>query len=81
MPGLKESRFAHLLGAPPVIEEPSADGPDGAGVSGGPAPEAARLAAAAEDERLARLEAAVAGIVEEIASLRSELKEFRGQFE
>ena len=48
---------------------------------GGPRPEAARLAAAAEDERLERLEAAVAGIVEEIASLRSELKEFRGQFE
>ena len=80
-PGFKESRFAHLLGAPPVIEEPSTDGPDRAGDSGGPRPEAARLAAAAEDERLERLEAAVAGIVEEIASLRSEFKEFRGQFE
>ena len=80
-PGFKESRFAHLLGDPPEIEEPSGDGPAGPGETGGARPEAARQAAAAEDERLDRLEAAVAEMAAEIASLRSGFEEFKRQFE
>ena len=79
--GFKESRFAHLLGDPPEIDEPSGDDTDGPGEQGGARPEAARLAAAAEDERLDRLEAAVAEMAAEIASLRSGFEEFKRQFE
>lgn len=78
-PGFKESRFAHLLGDPPEIEEPPGDA--GPGEPGGARPEAARLAAAAEDQRLERLEAAVAEMTAEIASLRAAFEEFRRQFE
>ena len=80
-PGFKESRFAHLLGDPPGIEEPAGDAPAGPGEPGGARPEAARLAAAAEDQRLERLEAAVAEMAAEIASLRDSFEEFRRQFE
>ena len=80
-PGFKESRFAHLLGDPPEIEEPAGDAPAGPGEPGGARPEAARLAAAAEDQRLERLEAAVAEMAAEIASLRDSFEEFRRQFE
>ena len=80
-PGFKESRFAHLLGDPPEIEEPAGDASAGPGEPGGARPEAARLAAAAEDQRLERLEAAVAEMAAEIASLRESFEEFRRQFE
>jgi uncharacterized protein YceH (UPF0502 family) len=80
-PGFKESRFAHLLGGPPEIEEPSGDGSPAPGESGGVKPEAARLAVAAENERLDRLETTVAEMAEGIASLRAELEEFKRQFE
>ena len=80
-PGFKESRFAHLLGGPPEIEEPSGDGSGDSGESGGVKPEAARLAVAAENERLDRLETTVAEMAEGIASLRAELEEFKRQFE
>ena len=72
--GFKEARRAHLLGDPPEIEEPSEEGSADPGEPGRARPEAARLAAASEDERLDRLEAAV-------ASLRSEFEEFKRQFE
>ena len=80
-PGFKESRFAHLLGGPPEIDEPPVEGTAGLGDRGGVRPEAARLAAASEDERLDRLEAAVAEMAAEIASLRSGFEEFKRQFE
>jgi uncharacterized protein YceH (UPF0502 family) len=56
-PGQKEERFAHLLGEEDV---------------GANAPSPAVVAAPAEDDRVARLEARVAALEEELAELRSE---------
>jgi uncharacterized protein YceH (UPF0502 family) len=64
-PGRKEPRWAQTLtGAPEVPEAAPAE----------PRPEAARLTARAEDERIGRLEARV-------AALEAELAAFRRQFE
>lgn len=71
-PGRKESRYAHLLSGPPLIDELLGDGP---------APEAARRQVLAEESRIDRLETIVAGLREEIDQLKRELAIFRSQFE
>jgi uncharacterized protein YceH (UPF0502 family) len=70
-PGQKEQRYAHLLSGEPVQ---SAD-------ESPPPPEAARLRLMAEDERIVSLEAELAALKEEVASLRRMMEEFKAQFE
>ncbi len=70
-PGRKESRYAHLLAGPIAMEAQET----------APRPEAARLEARAEDERLARLEAEVETLRSEVAELRGQFDEFKKQFE
>lgn len=74
LPGTKEPRYAHLLGGPIDITAL-------AGSSTGPAPEPATLAVRAENERLAKLEAATVALRSELAELRQQFAEFRKQFE
>lgn len=70
-PGQKEQRYAHLLsGEPPLV---SGDRQ--------PPPEAARVRVMAEDERLAALEAELAVVREEVATLRQMMTDFKAQFE
>ncbi len=69
-PGRKEHRFAHLLAGTPDIDE----------ISVLPA-EPARLQVAAEDERIAKLEAAVAALRAELDEVHSQLRSFQAQFE
>ena len=73
-PGMKESRYAHLLCGP--LPEAAA----GAGPAGAP-PEPARLAVQTENERLARLEQELAAQRTEIEALKEQLAQFRRQFE
>ena len=69
-PGRKEQRFAHLLcGTPEVGETPAV--PE----------EPARLQVAAEDNRMARLEADVAELRVELEDVRRQLQAFQAQFE
>ena len=70
--GMKEQRYAQLLGEMP---EPAAEG------AAVPAPEAATLAVRAENERLARLEAEVAELRQSMAELKEQFAAFRKQFE
>jgi uncharacterized protein YceH (UPF0502 family) len=70
-PGMKESRYAHLLAGEVHIEE---------------APAAARLEPAtlevrAENERLAKLEIEVELLRQELAELKQQFLDFKGQFE
>lgn len=68
--GRKDHRFAHLLSGAPEIEESST------------LPiEPARLSAAAENDRIAKLEAEVAALRAELDEVCSQLKAFRAQFE
>jgi uncharacterized protein YceH (UPF0502 family) len=69
--GMKESRYAHLLGGE-VRPEP-----------GEPAlrPEAATLEVRAENERIGRLEGEIASLRKELADVREQLAKFRQQFE
>lgn len=79
-PGMKEQRYAHLLGGAPA----AAEGPAGAPAADpepAPRPAAAAPAAAAEQERLARLEGEIASLRAEMADLRREFAGFRKQFE
>ncbi len=69
-PGRKENRFAHLLAGAPEIEDSEAT-----------PVEPARLKVAAEDDRVNRLEAEVAGLRNEIEDLRQQLREFKAQFD
>jgi uncharacterized protein len=70
-PGRKECRYQHTLCGAPAIDaqEPAT-----------PA-EPARLAVAAENDRLARLEAEAVALRAELDSLRTQFAEFRKQFE
>ena len=70
-PGRKEHRFAHLLCGEPELSTDEAL----------PALENATLQVRAENERIATLEADVAGLREDVAQLRAELETFRRQFE
>jgi len=70
-PGMKESRYAHLLSGEVHVEE---------------APAAARLEPAtlevrAENERLAKLESEVEVLRQELAELKQQFLDFKGQFE
>ena len=77
-PGLKEARFAHLLGEPSEIEVSEEADQDGPRLL---RPEPVRVAMDAENERLDCLEATVHELRLEIATLRTQLEEFKRQFE
>jgi uncharacterized protein YceH (UPF0502 family) len=69
-PGRREERYTHLLcGAPPAEAQAAA----------GPAPEPARLAVMAENERLAALEAKVTVLEDELARLTARFADFERQ--
>jgi hypothetical protein len=69
--GRKESRFAHLLCGMPEVspEEPAL------------APEAARLQALSDDERIAALQREASALRAELDDLRAEFASFRKQFD
>ncbi|MCO5061274.1 MAG: DUF480 domain-containing protein [Kiritimatiellae bacterium] len=67
-PGQKESRYAHLLGAPPSMEVGTPTEPIAEQLRG-------------DQQRVAQLESDVAALREELAALRAQLDEFRKQFE
>jgi uncharacterized protein len=69
-PGRKEQRYAHLFAGAPQLpaEEPV------------PSPEPARWRVPAEDERLARLDAEISSLREEIALLRQTFEELKSRF-
>jgi len=69
-PGRKEHRYVHLLAGEPDIEQVAA-----------PTPEAARIQAQAEDDRISRLAAEIVELRDELAEVRRQLREFRSQFE
>jgi uncharacterized protein YceH (UPF0502 family) len=70
-PGRKEGRYAQLFSGMPdtSVEEHEA------------APEAARMRVMAENERVAKLEAEVKALHEDVAALRLLMEEFKKQFE
>jgi len=70
-PGRKEGRYTQLFSGMPdnVVEEQIAS------------PEAARVRVTAENDRIAKLEAEVTALHEEVADLRRKMEEFRKQFE
>jgi len=68
--GMKESRYAHLLGGPINVEELTAA-----------PPEAAPVRARAENERVAKLEAEVETLKQELSELKTQFAEFKKQFE
>jgi hypothetical protein len=71
LPGRKEGRYAQLFsGMPDVTVEEQRT-----------APEAARVRVAAENDRIAKLEAEVSSLRDEVADLRQMMDEFKRQFE
>jgi uncharacterized protein len=70
-PGQREERYAHLLGGPLSGEAEST-------VS---LPEPARLSVMAENERIAALEAKMAGMEDEVARLKADFADFKRQFQ
>jgi len=72
-PGRKESRYAQLFSGMP---DKSAEACETAS-----APEAARVRVIAENDRITKLEAEVAGLHEEVARLRQMVEEFKKAFE
>lgn len=68
-PGTKEARYAHLLSGEQEVwlHEPAA--------------EVAGAGSSAEGERIARVESEVAGLRQEVSELKTQLAEFRKQFE
>ncbi len=71
-PGTKESRYAHLLsGEIEVSELPELPATRAAAASG----------ASGDNERVGRLEEAIAALQNEVADLKRQLAEFRKQFE
>jgi uncharacterized protein YceH (UPF0502 family) len=69
--GRKEPRFAQLLAGPPPAEAVVAAAPV----------ERVRIDLQAENERLAKLEAEVTALRQELDALRAEFATFRGQFQ
>lgn len=69
--GLKESRFAHLLGGEVHLEP----------VETAPRLEPATIAVRLENERLAKLEAEMESLRREFAELKQQFADFRKQFE
>ena len=67
--GLKEQRYAHLLGG--AVSPPAGDTE--------PRPEPAVLAVRFENERLAKLEGEAAALRQEVAELRRQFEDFRKQ--
>ena len=70
-PGRKEGRYAQLYSGIPENSEESSEA----------RPEPARQRVMAENERIAKLEAEVSLLHEEIANLRQLMEEFKKQFE
>ena len=71
-PGLKESRYAHLMaGEPEMPQADEAAAPE----------EQARRELRAENERLSVLEASVGQMQQQLADLRLQFEEFKRQFE
>lgn len=70
-PGRKEGRYAQLFSGIPENSEESSEA----------RPEPARQRVVAENERIAKLEADVASLREEILDLRRMMEEFKKQFE
>jgi hypothetical protein len=70
-PGRKEGRYAQLFSGMPDLTV----GEHGA------APEAARMRVAAENNRIAKLEAEVTALRDDVAELRRMMEEFKKQFE
>ena len=70
-PGRKEGRYAHLFSGMPdlTVEEHGA------------APEAARMRVAAENDRIAKLEAELTALRNDVVDLRRMMDEFKRQFE
>lgn len=68
--GMKESRYAHLLGGPLNVEEMAA-------AQAEPAPVRARP----DNERVAKLEAEVETLKQELSELKTQFAEFKKQFE
>lgn len=71
-PGMKESRYIHLLSGPPPAESE--------GELAMPV-EPARVAVAADNERIVKLEAEVAALREELGGLRQAFTDFKKSFE
>lgn len=71
-PGMKESRYLHLLSGPPP-EQPE-------GEAFAPV-EPARLAVQADNERIAKLEQDVASLRQELAETRQQFADFKKSFE
>jgi uncharacterized protein YceH (UPF0502 family) len=69
--GMKECRYAHLLGGEVRVEP----------VKLAPRPETATIAVRVEDGRIGRLEAEVADLRRELGDVRDQLARFRQQFE
>jgi len=67
-PGRREERFAHLLCGPVAIEEAQ------------PTAEPARLAVQAENERIARMEAEIHTLTDEVNRLKAQFQDFISQF-
>ena len=70
--GKREEHYAQLLGGPPPQEEAPTVAPP---------PEPARLAVAAENERIAALEARVTALQDELAQVRAQFSDFAKQFQ
>ncbi len=70
-PGRKEGRYAQLFSGLPECGEESSEA----------RPEPARQRVVAENERIAKLEAEVTELHEEVAALRQLMEEFKKQFE
>lgn len=75
-PGQREERWAHLLAG-----EAAAHAADERASTATGAPAASGAAAAPADDRVARLEAELAALRQEVGELRGELAAFRKQFE
>ncbi len=73
-PGLKESRYAHLMAGEPPANDPEAD-------SAEVAPEKATLEVRAENERIAELGETVSQLRRQLDDLSRQFEEFRRQFE
>ena len=73
-PGLKESRYAHLLAGDAAVADVAAEARQAP-------PEKATLAVRAENERLAKLEETVAAVQQQVDDLSRKFEEFRKQFE
>ncbi len=67
-PGTKESRYAHLLSGEVDVAELQSHGPS-------------QVSKSADDERISRLEKAIATLQNEVAELKQQFAEFRKQFE